>query len=150
EPGDVRAAVHFTVADLEVVDAAGDLLVYGLRTVERFPGLIDVRELDGGPDLQRAVVGRFLADEHPEQRGLARAVGTDHADDAAARQREREVVDKQTLAVALAQVLSLDHEVAQARPGRDRDLQLVLALLGRLRFRDELVVRGDARLALRL
>ena len=46
--------------------------------------------------------------------------------------------------------VGLDHEVAETRPGRDRDLDLVLALLGRLGLRDELVVRGDARLALGL
>ena len=47
-------------------------------------------------------------------------------------------------------LLGLDHEVAEPRAGRDRDLQLVLALLGRFGFGDELVVRVDARLALGL
>ena len=48
--------------------------------------------------------------------------GADHADDAAGRQREAEIVDQQAIAVALAQVRGLDHHVAEARTGRDRDL----------------------------
>ena len=66
------------------------------------------------------------------------------------REREREVLDEQPVAVALAQLLGLDDEIAEARAGRDRDLDLVLTGLGRLRLRHELVVRVDARLALRL
>ena len=62
------------------------------------------------------------ADEHPEQRGLARAVGADHSDDPAAGQRERQVLDEQPIAVALRQVLGLDHLVTQAGSGRDGDL----------------------------
>ena len=41
--------------------------------------------------------------------------GADDADDAAARQLEVEVLDQQVVAVALAQVLGLDHDVAEAR-----------------------------------
>ena len=138
KPGDVGAAVHLAVADLQVVDAAGDLLVDGLVGVERLARLVDVRELARWGRPERAAVGLLLADEHAEQRGLARAVGADDADDAAARQREREVVDEQPVAVALAQVLGLDHLVAEPRTGRDRDLQLVVAPLGRLGLGDQL------------
>ena len=84
------------------------------------------------------------------KRGLARAVGADHADDAAAREHEREVVDEQPVAVALAEVVGLDHLVAETRTGRDRDLELRVAPLGRLGLRDQLVERVDARLALGL
>ena len=69
-----------------------------------------------------ARVGLLLADDHAEERRLARAVGADDADDAAGRQDEVQVVDQQVVAVALAQALGLDHQVAEARPGRDRDL----------------------------
>ena len=150
EAGDVRAAVHLAVADLHEVDAAGDLLVDGLVGVERLPRLVDVRELHRGADLQRTAVGLLLADEHAEQRGLARAVGADDADDAAGRQREVEVFDEEPIAVALGDLVGLDDEVAETRARRDRDLHLLLALLRRLGFGDELVVRRDARLALGL
>ena len=72
-------------------------------------------------------VGLLLAGDHAEERGLAGAVGADDADDAAAREAEREVLDQQPVAVALAQVLGLDHDVAQPRAGRDDDLGLALA-----------------------
>ena len=76
--------------------------------------LIDVGELHRLADPQRAAVGLLLAGDHAEQRGLARAVGTDHAHDAAAGQLERQIVDEQPVAVALAEVIGLDHDVAQA------------------------------------
>ena len=84
------------------------------------------------------------------KRGLARAVGTDHADDSAAREHEREVVDEQPVAVALAQLLGLHDLITETRTGRDRDLQLRVAALGRLRLRDQLFERVDAGLALGL
>src|SRR5213075_3258766 len=78
----------------------------------------------------------------------ARAVGTDHADDAAARKREREVLDQQLVAEALAQPLGLDHDAAQVRRRRDVDLDLVeldVALL-----RDQRLEVRQARLLLGL
>ena len=125
KPADVGPPVQLPAADDDVVDAAGDLLVDGLVGVERLPALVDVGQLDGRPDRQRAAVGLLGADDHAEQGGLAGPVGADDADDAARRQREGQVVDQQAVAVALDQVLGLDHHVAQAGTGRDGDLQLL-------------------------
>jgi hypothetical protein len=80
---------------LHALLAAGDLLPDRLARVERVARLVDVGELHGLAEPQRARVGLLLADDHAEQRRLAGAVAADHADDAAARQREREVVDQQ-------------------------------------------------------
>ena len=60
-----------------------------LLRVDAAAALVDVGDLDGLADLELALVGLLLADDHPEQRGLADAVGADHADDAGAGQRER-------------------------------------------------------------
>ena len=93
-------------------------------------------------------VGLLLAGDHPEQRRLAGAVGADHADDPAARQRERQVLDQQLVAEALAQPLGLDDDVAEVRRRRDVDLHLVeldVALL-----RDERLEVRQARLLLGL
>ncbi|HVM30651.1 MAG TPA: hypothetical protein VM305_07800, partial [Candidatus Limnocylindrales bacterium] len=43
--------------------------------------LVDIGELDGLPDLDRAGVRGLLADEHAEQGGLAGAVGANDPDD---------------------------------------------------------------------
>ena len=102
------------------------------------------------PTCDRAGVGRLLADEHPEQRRLAGAVGADDPDDARPRQRERQVLDEQPVAVALAQALDLDDRVAEARPGRDRDLELACAALLVVRLGEQLLVGGQAGLALGL
>src|SRR5690606_35521244 len=145
---DVGAAVDLAHAELDDVAAAGDLLPHGAVGVEQVAALVDVAELDGVADADGAGIGRLLAGDHPEQGGLADAVGADHADDAAGRQPEREVVDKQPVAVALAQAVYLDHHVAQPRAGRDHDLGA--ARCARLVAGDEFLVGLDARLRLGL
>ena len=122
----------------------------GRLGVEPVAGLVDVGELHGRAELQGAGVGLLLADDHPEQRGLAGAVRTDDADDAARGQEEGQVVDQEAVAEALHEPVGLDDQVAQARTGRDGDLELVGAPLGRLGFGHELVVGADAGLALGL
>ena len=111
--------------------------------------LLDVGELDRLADLDLAVVGLLLADQHLEQRRLAGAVGADDADDAVARQRERQVVDQDPVAEALGQLLRLDDDAAQARARRDLDL-LEVELAELVGLRGHLLVPGEARLALGL
>ena len=95
-------------------------------------------------------VGRLLADDHPEQRRLAGPVGTDDPDDPGLRQRERQVLDQQPVAVALAQALDLDDRVAEARPGRDRDLELAVGGGAGVRLGQQLLVGTESGLALGL
>src|SRR5690606_9962646 len=78
-------------------------------------------------------------------RGLAGAVGADDADDGAARDIERQVVDQHAVAVALLEVLRLDDQLAQARARRDVDLARFVARLVFLRL--QLLEAGQARLA---
>ncbi len=90
----------------------------------------------------------LLPGDHPEQRRLAGAVRTDHADDAAARQREGQIVHQQQIAVGLAHAARLDDEVAETRTGRNVDLDL-LDLLRRVLV-EQLLVGVETRLALGL
>src|SRR5262249_57409272 len=79
-------------------------------------------------------------------RRLAGAVRADHADDAARRQRERQVFEQQPVAEAFGSAVRLDDGVAEPWPRRDVDLdavELLRALLG-----EQLLVRGDTRLRL--
>ncbi len=101
-------------------------------------------------DLQLAGIGLLVPDQHAEEGGLARAVRADDAHDAAAGQDEVDVVHQQVLAVRLAQALGLDHQVAQARAGRNRDLGRLVALLRGLLLREQVLVVGEAGLALGL
>jgi hypothetical protein len=113
--------------------------------------LVDVGQLDGVADGDGARVGRLLAGEHLEQRGLAGAVGADDADDAGLGQRERQVLDEQLVAEALAQVLHLDD---LCRPGGCPTGMVISSLsgpaLGGLGLLEQLVVGGEAGLALGL
>ena len=93
-----------------------------LRRVEPGARLVDVGELHRVADAERARVRLLLARDHAEERRLAGAVRPDHADDAAGRQRERQVLDEQPVAEALRDVVGLDDDVAEPRAGRDVDL----------------------------
>src|SRR5579883_546003 len=101
----VGARIDLALAELELVEAAGDFLPDGRVAVERIARLIDIAEMHGLADLDRAGVGLVLAGDHAEQRGLAGAVRADHADDAARREFEGEVVDQQVVAEAFLEAL---------------------------------------------
>src|SRR5262249_26599500 len=151
ERGGVGARVDLALADHDqLVAAVGDLLPDGALRVERLAALVDVRQHDRLTQAERPAVGLLLSGDHAEERRLAGAVRADDADETAARQREIEAADEQPIAVALAQPLGLDHEVAQPRSGRNGDLRRALALLARLLLGEELLVVREPRLALRL
>src|SRR5438552_14900047 len=144
----VRPRVSGPRADLDVLLAAGDLLPHALRRIKRVARLRNVGELYRIADTQRSPVDLLFAGDEPKERGLAGTVRTDHPDDAAAREGKAQVVEEELVAVRLADALGFDDDVAEARTGRDRDLELALAKL-RV-FREKAFVRLDARLALRL
>ena len=146
----VSAAIDLSVADLHVLDVVGDLLIDGCVIVEAVPTLIHIGHLHRVADGDGAGIAGLLGGEHLEQRGLAGAVRPDDANDARTGQREREVLDEQTVAERLAQVTDLDHRVAKTRSGRDHDLQTIGAALGSLGLALQTVVGREARLALGL
>src|SRR5690606_21121922 len=114
---------------LAVGDDLPDVLVYGDPSAI----LVDGGDLDGVADGDGAAVGRLLADDDLERRGLAHTVGADDADDAVGRQGEGQVLDEDAVAEPLGEVLDLDHGAAQARTRRDLDLlEVQLAGLGGL------------------
>ena len=83
EPRHIGATVHLPLAHLQIVVPAGDFLVHRVVRFQFIARLVDIAQLDRGADFEFARVGLFLAHQHLEQRGLARAVGADDADDAA-------------------------------------------------------------------
>ena len=79
---------------------------------------------------------------------LAGAVRADHADDAARRQREAQILEQQFVAIGLGQALDLDDVAAEPLGHLDQDLRLARrAVLLRL---DQLVEGADAGLGLGL
>src|SRR4029077_11869133 len=119
ERSGVRASISRPRPDLDVLFAAGDLFPHALLRVQRVAALRDVCELHGVADAQRPRIHLLLAGDEPEQRGLARAVRSDHADDAATRKREGEIVEEELVAVRLPDALRLDDDVAEPRARRD-------------------------------
>ena len=76
--------------------------------------------------------GLLLPGDHPEQRGLAGAVGADHADDAARRQLEGEILDQHAVAEGLVEALEVDDVLAEPLGHRNGDLRGLALLLARL------------------
>src|ERR1700740_272320 len=103
----IAARIDLALAQEDQLVAAGNLLPHGLRAVERIARLVDIAEMHGFTDGDRALVRLFLAGDHAEQRGLAGAVGADHADNAAGRQLEGEVLDQPAIAEALAEAFEI-------------------------------------------
>src|SRR5262249_42411352 len=129
EAAQIGARGHLEFPDLEHVGAAGYELEHRLAAFQRLAGLVDHGHPDRRPDGELALVRLLLARDHPEQGRLARPVGPDDADDRARRHRDREAVDEQGVAVALAHALELDHGIAEAVGDRDEDLLRLVALL---------------------
>ncbi len=105
-------------------------------------------ELHRVADADGAGVRLLLSQQHAEQGGLAAAVGADDADDGAARHLERQPFIQGAAVVTLLDVVDLDHQVAQARAGRDVQFPRFGALLEFLR--GQFLVGLHARLGLGL
>src|SRR5271166_736187 len=148
EGADIGAGVHLALGESDDVVAARDFLPHGLLVVERVARLVDIAELNRLADLDRTGIRLLLAGDHAEEGRLAGAVRPDHADDAAGRQLERELVDQEPLAVALRQIDKVDDVLAEPLGHGNDDLRGGRRLLGLLL--DEFVVSGDARLGLGL
>src|SRR5690606_39529441 len=146
ETADVGARLDLDTVDVEDVGTAGDLLEHGVVALQRRAALVDIGQLHGGAEDDLAGVRLLLAGDHLEQRRLAGAVGADDADDGAVGDDQREIVDQQPVAEALADVAELDDVVAQALTRRNEDLVGLLPLL--VLDRLQLLQARQARLAL--
>ena len=149
ERADIGAGRHVVAVDLHVVEPVGDLLPDVLLGSSRWSRLWSTKpRWTVGPMSIVPLSGCLLAGDHLEQRRLARAVGADHADDAARRQGEGQVLEQQLVAIGLGDVLDLDDLAAEPLGHLDDDLRLArLAVV--LRF-DELLELADTRLGLGL
>src|SRR5262249_22410401 len=106
--------------------------------------LVDIAKLHRVADPDYAAVGRLLLSDHPKKRSLARAVRSDHADDAARRQFEAEIVDQQPVGIALFEMFEVDDIGTEPLGDRDDYLGHVRPFV-RL-FGNEIVITLDARL----
>ena len=123
EGADIGARHDRDAAEVDDVRAAGDFFPHVLVRIELVAALVHVTDLDRFADAHGAGVGLFLAKDHLEQRGLARAVRADDADDAAGGQLEGEVVDQDVVAEGLGEVFRFQHDAAETGTGRDADLR---------------------------
>ena len=97
--------------------------------------LVERGDLQIGAELHRAFVGLQLAGQHLQKRRLAGAIGSDEADAVAAMDPKRERRHDGAIAVALGDLLGLDHQLAAVATLGDRRLDralrsLVAAIVG--------------------
>ena len=121
----------------------------GLLRVGLLAVLVHVARDDRLAHLELPAVRLLEPHDHLEERRLAGAVRPDDADDAALREVEGEVVEEELVAEGLLHALGPHDDVAEARARRDVDLVRLAAGLDAA-LGDELLVRLQARLALRL
>ncbi|MPL74802.1 hypothetical protein SDC9_20621 [bioreactor metagenome] len=84
-----------------------------LVEIERGTRLVEDRNLEIGAERHRARVGRDLAGQHLQQRGLAHAVRADEGDAVAAQHAQVEVLHDGLVAEGLGEALRLDHPLAR-------------------------------------
>ncbi len=121
ERAHIGPARHFMVAQHDHVIAARNLFPDVLVGIERVARLVHIPKLHGLAEGDGAAIGFLFADDHLEQGGLTRAVRTDHADNAARRQFEVEIIDQQAIIKAFRHMVEIHYIAAQARARRNAD-----------------------------
>src|SRR5690348_2562417 len=74
-------------------------------------------------DFYRPLVRLLLTRDHPEQRRFARAVRAYHTDDAARRQLESEIVDKEVVTETFGQMVKINDVLAEPFGDGNGDLR---------------------------
>ena len=148
ESAAIGAGVHFGIAKLDDLGPARNGLPNVVIRVQVIARLVNIGQINGIPQLDRAGIGLFVAGDHLEQGRFTRAVGADHADDPARRQREVQLFDQQLVAHGFGQTLDLKHLVAQTGTVGDNDLGTSQAFA--LRAVGHFVIRLDPRFGFRL
>src|SRR4029079_8895681 len=143
---DIRAGWHLDVPDVDVIQPVGYDLPDVLGRIDATAALVDVTDLHGLADLHLAGIRLLLPDDHLDQGRLPNPVRPDHADDSAAGQRERQVLDQHPALEAFVQVANIDNNVAQARTGRDLNL-FEVEFPGLVRLGGHLLVSLESSLA---
>src|SRR6516164_3005107 len=126
----VGTRIHLALAQEHDIVAARDFLPDVLLALQRITGLVDISKMHRIADPDRAGIRLFLPGNHAEQRRLARAIGTDDADNAARRQLEGEIIHQQIFAIAFAQMLEIDDVLSKPLRYRNDDLRGLGRLLG--------------------
>ena len=120
------------VADLDVIRPRRNHIDQRRFLVELRAELVEVGHFDLGAHPHRTRVRRELAEDQAQQRGLAGAVGTDHADAVAALETTGEIAHDLLVAETLRNADQFGHQLAAlfARVERQFDLALTVASRG--------------------
>ena len=100
--------------DGNVVGTVGEVVAHAAGLVERLAVLVEPGDLEPGAEPHPAPVRLELAQQQPDQGGLAGTVGADDADPVAAQDAGGEVADEGAAAETVAQAFGLDDELSAA------------------------------------
>ena len=73
------------LADFKHIKSVRNFFPNGFAVIQRITALVNIGDVDGIAPVDLAAVGCFNTGQHFKERGLARAVGSDDADDTARR-----------------------------------------------------------------
>ena len=128
EPAHVGPGVDLALSQHDLVLSVGYGLPHRMLVVQGAV-LVHVADLNGFSDAERAGLALHAAGDNPQERGLAGAVGADDADDGTRWHDKAQILEQQPVAERVGEAVGLKHHVAQARPRRDVDLQIILNAL---------------------
>ena len=148
EAPQIGASGHLKASHGQDVGTVGNRIEHCLVVRQRIARLIHEGQLDGLTQLDLAAIGLLLPGNHSEQGGLTRAVRTNDAHNRPGRHPKAQIVDQQPVAVRFADIVELQHLVAQALCDRNEDFLSFVALL--IFVRREFLEPRHARLGLGL
>ena len=129
---------------LDPVAAVRQHIAHALFRAHQLALLVDDHAVERLGEFHLAAVGRELAGEQLQERGLARAVAADDADPVAARDPQAKVADDGALPISLGRVLGVDHRSGAHVVGADRQIGRALRAQHRRAFGAHLLQLGKA------
>ena len=126
----VGGDVFGDAADQHAVAAAGGQGVpQGHVAAQARPRLVEIDGFEVGPQFDRALVGRELAEQDLDQGGLARPVGADDGQPVAADDAGGEGFDHRAVAEGLGDPLQVRDQLAGGSTGVDTEIELARDIL---------------------
>ena len=122
ELADISAGRKLFFAERNHIQTVGNFFPHVFVGVQLVAALVNIAQIDRVTDTDGSGIRFFLSGNHAEQRCFAGAVGPDNADDCPLRNLKRQIVDQNPVAVAFADVLGLNYQIAETFGHRNIDV----------------------------
>ena len=130
EPGNPCPGIYIPSSQADPLGVARYRLVNGLVGVDALMLLVDIGDLDGLSDGDRARIRSLYTHDQSEESGLSSAVRAYHTNDSGRREGESQMLEKKPVTEAFRHILELDDLIAQTGTVRNVYLKIAFFLLG--------------------